>query len=102
MIGKVPEHSNLRRLHRVVTGQPDGGANLMERRVLRLTPAEASIRARLVLAARLRPVSLPVPHVAGKDEPESIMTISFEGLTEREQEAALAAFPGGKRFVLAN
>lgn len=28
------------------------------------------------------------------------MTISFEGLTEAEQRAALAAFPGGKRFVL--
>jgi hypothetical protein len=30
------------------------------------------------------------------------MTVSFEGLSEREQEAALAAFPGGKRFVLEN
>jgi hypothetical protein len=28
------------------------------------------------------------------------MAISFEGLTEAEQQAALAAFPGGRRFVL--
>lgn len=28
------------------------------------------------------------------------MTVSFEGLTVAEQQAALAAFPGGKRFVL--
>ena len=74
----------------------------MERRVVRLTSTEASARARLALAARLRPASRPVPHIAPKDEPEAIMTVSFEGLTEREQEAALAAFPGGKRFVLAN
>lgn len=74
----------------------------MERRVLHLTTAEASLRARLALAARLQPVSRPVPHITPKDEPEAIMMISFEGLTEREQEAALAGFPGGKRFVLAN
>jgi hypothetical protein len=30
------------------------------------------------------------------------MTVRFEGLTDAEQEAALAAFPGGRRFVLAS
>ncbi len=34
------------------------------------------------------------------DEPELPMTISFEGLSPEEQQVALAAFPGGKRFVL--
>lgn len=38
--------------------------------------------------------------VAPIDQPELPMTISFEGLTPAEQQAALAAFPGGKRFVL--
>lgn len=74
----------------------------MERRVLRLTSTEASIRARQALAARRRSAPPAVPHIPPMDEPEAIMTVSFEGLTEREQEAALAAFPGGKRFVLAN
>ena len=97
MIGKERNWGNLRRIHRVV-GMPDGGTNGMERRVLRITSPEASSRARLALAARLHRPSRPAP----LSEPETIMAISFEGLTEREQEAALAAFPGGKRFVLAN
>ncbi len=74
----------------------------MDRRVSYLTPAEANLRARLALGGRVRPMARQVPHVTPKDEPEAIMVITFEGLTEREQEAALAAFPGGKRFVLAN
>lgn len=74
----------------------------MERHVLRITSPEASSRARLTLAARLHRPSRPAMHISPLSEPETIMAISFEGLTEREQEAALAAFPGGKRFVLAN
>lgn len=35
------------------------------------------------------------------DEPESVLEIEFEGLTEAEQRAALEAFPGGRRFRLA-
>ena len=34
------------------------------------------------------------------DEPEAEMVVSFEGLTEAEQRAALASFPGGRRFRL--
>jgi hypothetical protein len=34
------------------------------------------------------------------DAPEAILAISFDGLTEAEQRAALAAFPGGRRFKL--
>jgi hypothetical protein len=40
--------------------------------------------------------------VAPIDAPELPMTIRFEGLSDAEQRAALAAFPGGKRFVLAD
>jgi hypothetical protein len=32
--------------------------------------------------------------------PESPIEVEFEGLTLDEQRAALAAFPGGRRFVL--
>jgi hypothetical protein len=32
--------------------------------------------------------------------PEQPMAITFEGLTETQQRAALAAFPGGRRFQL--
>jgi hypothetical protein len=33
--------------------------------------------------------------------PEVVMTVSFRGLTESEQRAALSGFPGGRRFRLA-
>jgi hypothetical protein len=33
--------------------------------------------------------------------PESILEISFDGLTDAEQERALASFPGGRRCVIA-
>lgn len=36
------------------------------------------------------------------DEPESVLEIEFEGLTEAEQRAALDAFPCGRRFRLAS
>ena len=41
-----------------------------------------------------------VDHVPATDIPEELLFVSFEGITEEEQRAALAAFPGGKRFVL--
>lgn len=44
-----------------------------------------------------RPEPEPVGDVNG---PETPMEVEFHGLTEAEQRAALAAFPGGKRFVL--
>jgi hypothetical protein len=72
----------------------------MERHVQRLTSTSASPRARLWLAAadgRLLPPT-PVPPIDG---PELTMAVRFEGLSEDEQKAALAAFPGGRRFVLA-
>ena len=39
--------------------------------------------------------------IAVAGEPEAILEIEFEGLTEAEQRAALEAFPGGRRFRLA-
>ena len=36
------------------------------------------------------------------DEPEAVLDVEFEGLTEDEQRRALAAFPGGRRFRLAH
>jgi len=46
-----------------------------------------------------------LPRTAGiigpLDEPEAILEVEFEGLTEAEQRAALEAFPGGRRFRLA-
>jgi hypothetical protein len=41
-----------------------------------------------------------VDHVPMTDIPEETLYVSFEGITEEEQHAALAGFPGGKRFVL--
>jgi len=38
--------------------------------------------------------------IAPAGAPELPMVVSFEGLTPDEQRAALAAFPGGRRFVL--
>lgn len=72
----------------------------MERRVLRLTAPAASRRARLWLAALRDRRLQPTTEIAPIDAPELPMTISFEGLTEAEQRAALAAFPGGRRFML--
>ena len=39
--------------------------------------------------------------IAPPDEPEAIIEVEFEGLTEDEQRAALEGFPGGRRFRLA-
>ena len=70
---------------------------------------------------RQKPVSIPRPRhpnlwlasahghrlprndevITPPDEPESIIEIEFEGLTESEQRAALQGFPGGRRFRLA-
>lgn len=38
--------------------------------------------------------------VATRPAPEAVMDVSFQGLTEAEQRAALQGFPGGKRFRL--
>lgn len=55
----------------------------------------------LWLAAANGRRTAPHPPVAPIDEPETPLTVEFEGLTLDEQRAALAAFPGGKRFHLA-
>jgi hypothetical protein len=73
----------------------------MERHVQRLTLPTASRQARLRLASVDGQVRRP-PQVAPVDGPELPMLVRFEGLTEAEQRAALAAFPGGSRFVLAS
>jgi hypothetical protein len=73
---------------------------MMERHVQRSTSPNASRRAKLWLAAANgRALKRPVAPIDG---PELAMTVRFEGLTEAEQQAALAAFPGGRRFVLAS
>jgi hypothetical protein len=45
-------------------------------------------------------LSYPAESVGPADGPETLLEVEFIGLTEAEQRAALAAFPGGKRFVL--
>lgn len=40
--------------------------------------------------------------VAPADHPELPMLVQFEGLTKAEQRAAIAGFPGGRRFILLN
>jgi len=85
---------------RVIEASRMHGVFEMDRRAYRLTSPAASRRAKSWLAAahdvRLRPTN----PVAPIDAPELPMVIRFEGLTEAEQRAALAAFPGGRRFVL--
>ncbi|MBK8085783.1 MAG: hypothetical protein IPK28_19245 [Devosia sp.] len=39
--------------------------------------------------------------IAPMHAPEAPMAVTFEGLTPAQQAAAIAAFPGGRRFVLA-
>lgn len=72
----------------------------MDRRASRLTSPAASRRAKFWLAAAHNDRLRPTNPIAPIDAPELPMTVSFEGLSEAEQQAALAAFPGGKRFVL--
>lgn len=40
--------------------------------------------------------------IAAVEEPETVLEVEFEGLTEAEQRRALAGFPGGRRFRLAS
>jgi hypothetical protein len=42
----------------------------------------------------------PSERVAPAGEPEAPLEVEFVGINEDEQRAALAAFPGGSRFVL--
>lgn len=44
-----------------------------------------------------RRIDQPLPSHA----PESLMVVTFQGLTEAEQRRALNGFPGGRRFRLA-
>ncbi|WP_421760796.1 hypothetical protein [Devosia sp.] len=48
-----------------------------------------------------RAIRRPVA-VAPADHPELPMLVQFEGLTKAEQRAAVAGFPGGRRFILLN
>lgn len=58
-------------------------------------------RPRLWLAAvDGRRLPHPLDEVAPVDEPERMLEVEFVGLSEIEQLRALAAFPGGRRFVL--
>ena len=42
-----------------------------------------------------------VAWIGKADAPEPPLVVEFVGITEEEQRAAISAFPGGKRFVLA-
>jgi len=47
-------------------------------------------------------IAAPRPdRVPAHDAPEAPLVVSFVGLSRSEQRAALAGFPGGRRFVLA-
>lgn len=70
------------------------------RRFTRLTSPLASRRARDLLAAANDMTPRSSLRLARADQPEVPMSIRFEGISLAEQRAALAAFPGGKRFVL--
>lgn len=72
----------------------------MERTKPVSTPRHRTTRLWLATAHGRR---LPRNHeiVAPPAEPEAILEVEFEGLTEAEQRSALQAFPGGRRFRLA-
>jgi hypothetical protein len=55
-----------------------------------------------LVAAHGRRLSRTDEIIAPPDEPEAILEVEFEGLTEAEQQTALAGFPGGRRFRLAH
>jgi hypothetical protein len=56
------------------------------------------------LALNIRAAAMPVdPEVAGIGDiagPEAALDVEFVGISEAQQRAALAAFPGGRRFRL--
>ena len=58
-------------------------------------------RSRLWLAA-VEGATRPYPRepIHPQDQPETQIEVEFTGISETEQRAALAAFPGGRRFVL--
>ena len=71
----------------------------MAQRLFQSVPAFP--RPRLWLAAHAgRRLPGPLDDVAPIGRPERPIEVEFVGLTEAEQRAALAAFPGGRRFVL--
>jgi hypothetical protein len=77
----------------------------MERLSPHSAPMLTARRRPLWLAAyegRVLPRPLYMDSVGDANGPEVPLTVEFVGLTEAEQRAALAAFPGGKRFVLGN
>ncbi len=73
----------------------------MERHVMMKAPAGAH-RPVLRLAAEYGGRLADRQEIAPIDSPELPMTVRFEGITPAQQRAALAAFPGGRRFVLAS
>ncbi|HQZ13290.1 MAG TPA: hypothetical protein PK286_10435 [Devosia sp.] len=47
-----------------------------------------------------RALSRPAEAIHPVGEPETPLEVEFIGITEAEQRAALAGFPGGRRFIL--
>jgi len=68
----------------------------------RLRTIDVTVRRSRLWLATDEGVRLPPPRdqIAPIDMPEVPLEIEFEGLTLEEQRAALAGFPGGRRFVL--
>lgn len=62
-------------------------------------PAIASVRPWLAVSDGVH-LQDPSERVAPIDAPEAPIEVEFVGISEDEQRAALAAFPGGRRFVL--
>lgn len=54
----------------------------------------------LNLRTKARPVDPQIVNLSDIAGPEAPLDVEFVGISEAEQRAALAAFPGGRRFRL--
>lgn len=66
-----------------------------------LNPAGFGGRNGSLLHARSEQPSRFLKSIGRADEPEPPMVVTFVGISEAQQRAAIGAFPGGSRFVLA-
>jgi len=73
---------------------------MIARRAVKLTSPLVSAQGRQWLAAANDTTPRSTLRIAPIDQPELPVRIRFEGISTSEARAALAAFPGGKRFVL--
>lgn len=68
--------------------------------LLRHRSDSAARSALRLVAVNGRRLPSQLEDVAPRDEPERVLDVQFEGITLAQQRAALAAFPGGRRFRL--